>query len=766
MIGRIGYGESCQGMLNYVFGKEGMRILGYGNMYSQDISQKFFVSVLHFQGQRNATKNRYAHITLNLPLGEHLDDKTFQEVSREYMDQIGYGEQPFVMVRHTDTGHEHVHIITTNVDDDGKVLGIFNSYRRNVATQRYLEKMFGLSPSPRTKQQRELPIHRLPELQFGMDPAQGTKYYLQDVLNGILQKHKVRSFRELAKLVKPYHIEIRQTKNISGRIGVAYGLDNQKGYRTRFINGSTVHQSLSGPKLQKVFEANSKSKLLPMHRKRLLKQIGTTYGFFKNIRPHGLPEVLKEYQDIDIKLDRKEDTITGYFIYDKSGYVFTERELGQNMRMDKRPEIFGNGIEDTEIDTSSKQFGIEIQKLIKEAFQTSHLKSDKRNGLLSESIMTKSLIDILPYIKTSNRHIFLERYLPSNQKELLREALEHEFLTVRDRLFQLETKKEIETLEDKFNLIGKVLEKGIFDVGMEKGSVRLLFQALGVKYHDNQLSFTNSNRHTVAVHLGNFPFPKAMEVYVSIGFVRQNHSVLELLTAQNSDSSTKLTASAIFLPMVFPKLYQAMAPIYRQQYESAALGSYLKYAERMHTPYEKSPKDYIAFFNAKGFYFTRTENGLEVKSIYTDNGTSCTLSKKTGLYLNSIPDVTKILEEQHIVINGLVKDGRNDLKNLWAGHLMERERYDKVSFMLTEEKVYPNLHPEMVQHYMDSGLRKSLDEAIKRQFNIQQNRLLRKGVYAISSLLGNKGKGQKEIYNGFKDEMTDYSKFKGNSLLL
>ena len=102
MIGRIGYGESCQGMLKYVFGKEGMCILGYGNMYSQDISQKFFGSVLHFQGQRNATKNRYAHITLNLPLGEHLDDKTFKAVSREYMEQMGYGEQPFVMVRHTE----------------------------------------------------------------------------------------------------------------------------------------------------------------------------------------------------------------------------------------------------------------------------------------------------------------------------------------------------------------------------------------------------------------------------------------------------------------------------------------------------------------------------------------------------------------------------------------------------------------------------------------------------------------------------------------
>jgi hypothetical protein len=220
MIGRILYRESCQGVLNYVFGKEGMRILGYGNMYSQDISKKFFASVLHFQGQRNATKNRYAHITLNLPRGEHLDDRTFHEVFKEYMEHMGYGEQPYVTVRHTDTKHEHVHIITTNVDESGKVLGTFNSYRRNVVTQHHLEKKFNLSLSPETKQDRELPTYRDMEHQFGMDDSQGTKFYIQDVLNSILQKYKVRSFKELAKLIKLYHIEIKQTRNKTGRVGV------------------------------------------------------------------------------------------------------------------------------------------------------------------------------------------------------------------------------------------------------------------------------------------------------------------------------------------------------------------------------------------------------------------------------------------------------------------------------------------------------------------------------------------------------------------
>lgn len=252
-----------------------------------------------------------------------------------------------------------------------------------------------------------------------------------------------------------------------------------------------------------------------------------------------------------------------------------------------------------------------------------------------------------------------------------------------------------------------------------------------------------------------------MEKHVSPGFVRQNHLMLEMLSTQGSDNSPKLTASAIFLPMVFPKLYETMNPVYKKQYESVALGAYVKHAERMHAPYEKSPNDYIAFFNAKGFYLVKGEERLEVKSIYTDNRTSCPLPKRTSQYLNTIPDLSETLKEQEPVINSLVEDGRNNLKNLWAGHLMEKGMYDRVAFMLTEEKAYPNLHREMILQHMDNGLRKCIIEVVERKTSIQQNRTLRKGVYAVSSLLGSSGKKQEEVFNGFKDELTDWSKYKG-----
>ncbi len=766
MIGRILYRESAHGVLNYVFGKQGMTVLGYQNTCSENISRKFFGDILHFRGQRNASQNRYAHITLNLPYDDHLEDSAFYEVAKDYMGQMGYGEQPYVVVRHNDTKHEHVHIVSTNVNAIGTLINTSHPYRRNVAVQRYLEKRYGLSPSPPTKQrqQRELSIYRSPELQFSMDDKQGTRFYLQDTLNSILQRYQVRSFGELAKLAKPYHITLKTTKSNGGRIGVAYGLNNQKGYRTRFINGSDVHPRLSGPKLQRVFNTVSRNKLVPMHRKRLVKQIETTYKLFNKIHPEEFPEVLKAYQNIDIKLDSDKEVSKGFTVNDKSGYVFSDSELGNDLKMENNPDIFGNRSERAKIDTDSEQFTLEIRKLIKEAFYGSYLQSPKQGELISENIMTKNLSDMLPHLKTSKNYLFLDRYLPGNRKEVLKEALRNEFSTVRDRLCRSETRKEIETLSNKFALIGKVLKNAVFEVGPEKGSAHHLFRSLGVKYHNGRLSFSDSNKHTVPVRLGDLPLPKEMDEHISTGFIFQNHMALESLVTKDNGKGEKLGASSIFLPMVFPKLYKTMNPEHKERYEKVALAAYMKHAERMHAPYEKSPKGYIAFFNAKGFYFVRGKSGFEVRSIYTDNKTICTLPKRTSLYLNSIPEVDAVLRGQQTVINGLVQDGRNNLRNLWAGHLMERGMYDRVAYMLSEEKVYPNLHREMVQHHMENGLRKSIIEVSERKTSTRQNHLLRKGVYAISSLLGNRGKEQEEVYNGFKDELTDYSKYKGRGL--
>src|SRR5690606_29639816 len=164
---------------------------------------------------------------------------------------------------------------------------------------------------------------------------------------------------------------------------------------------------------------NSKSKLLPMHRKRLEKQIRTTYGLFNTIRPNDLAQVLMEYQNIEIKLDGEEDAAIGYTIFDKTGYVFTDRELGQSIRMDKRLDIFGNGDDSTEIDIHSKQLILEVRKLIQEAFHSAHLRSIGQHGLFSERISVTHLKDIFSSMRTLERYHFLKTYIPKDQQDIL-----------------------------------------------------------------------------------------------------------------------------------------------------------------------------------------------------------------------------------------------------------------------------------------------------------------------------------------------------------
>src|SRR5690606_11264418 len=156
MIARILYRNNVQGVLKYVLGKAQSTVLGFQNTYSDtDTDKQFFGRVLYHLGNRHDSERRYVHISINLPRGEKLNDNEFFELSKAYMQHMGYGQQPYIVVRHRDTKHQHVHIVSTTIKEDCLQINLSNDFKRNVATQKYLERKFNLSPSPETKQNKE-----------------------------------------------------------------------------------------------------------------------------------------------------------------------------------------------------------------------------------------------------------------------------------------------------------------------------------------------------------------------------------------------------------------------------------------------------------------------------------------------------------------------------------------------------------------------------------------------------------------------------------
>jgi hypothetical protein len=285
------------------------------------------------------------------------------------------------VIRHHDTKHEHVHIVSSTIQEDCLQINLSNDIRRSIATQKYLEKEFGLSPSPETRNTKELPFYEMPE--FQNRDINGVRFYIQDIVNIALQKYKVRSFKELAEHLKKHHIELKPVDR-NGRIGLSYGVAVKDGYKSRFINGYTVHPQLSGPKLQKVFEQNQSSKLLPMVKKRLEKQLRTTYGLFRTINPEHLPDILESYQKLDCKVDYDEEgNPVDFTVYDKSGYVLKSEEIVHEIGILQNPELFESGY--TQINAESEQLQLELRRCVKEAYKSTYQDSG-RQLLFSEHI--------------------------------------------------------------------------------------------------------------------------------------------------------------------------------------------------------------------------------------------------------------------------------------------------------------------------------------------------------------------------------------------
>ena len=76
----------------------------------------------------------------------NLNDQKLVEISKDYMERMGYGKQPYVIYRHDDTIHPHVHILTTRVDiEKGKRIEKYKEGIKSKGITEILEKKYDLT---------------------------------------------------------------------------------------------------------------------------------------------------------------------------------------------------------------------------------------------------------------------------------------------------------------------------------------------------------------------------------------------------------------------------------------------------------------------------------------------------------------------------------------------------------------------------------------------------------------------------------------------
>lgn len=146
------------------------------------------------------------HISLNFAPGEHLDDATLKQISVEYMERIGFGDQPYLLYRHDDAGHPHVHLATVKVRVDGTRIETQNIGRElSDPARKELEKKYGLVRAEDHKKQLfSLKPVDVQKVQYG---KLDTRRAIANVLGKVIDSYRYTSIPELNAVLRLYNIE-------------------------------------------------------------------------------------------------------------------------------------------------------------------------------------------------------------------------------------------------------------------------------------------------------------------------------------------------------------------------------------------------------------------------------------------------------------------------------------------------------------------------------------------------------------------------------
>jgi hypothetical protein len=144
MKAKLERGSGFRGALDYALGKgPACEIVG-GNMSggtARALAAEFGLS----RQVRSEVKRPVWHTSLSLPTGDSLDPDRWAAVTADFMDRMGLGDHQYVVVRHRDTDHDHVHIVASRIGLDGGLYHGEWDAKRAIQVTQELEKAHGLT---------------------------------------------------------------------------------------------------------------------------------------------------------------------------------------------------------------------------------------------------------------------------------------------------------------------------------------------------------------------------------------------------------------------------------------------------------------------------------------------------------------------------------------------------------------------------------------------------------------------------------------------
>ena len=212
---------------------------------------------------KRATTNA-VHISLNFSEHENLRREKLAEIATSYMEKIGFGVQPYLVYQHHDAGHPHIHVVTTNIQMDGRRISLHNIGRnQSTKARKEIEVQIKLL---KAEDQKNLPPEIIPvwlqKLAYGKAP---TKKAITNIIESVVANYKFSSLPEFNAVLKLYNLYAdRGTPEglLFKKKGLLYRVLDEKGKPIGVpIKASSIYSKPTLHFLEQKFKENEPLKL-------------------------------------------------------------------------------------------------------------------------------------------------------------------------------------------------------------------------------------------------------------------------------------------------------------------------------------------------------------------------------------------------------------------------------------------------------------------------------------------------------------------------
>ena len=340
MVAKISIGSSLYGVLAYnaqkVNAGEG-KLLAVNGVFDActgkiDLARTFkdFDSLLP-KGIR--TEKPVLHVSLNPHPDDRLTDTEMENIAREYMEEMGYGSQPYMVFKHEDIDRHHLHIVSLRVDADGKCLDNAFNFHRSKRITRMLEEKYHLLPAERKRDETH-------EAARKVDVDKGdVKKQIANVLLSATTRYRFQTMGEYRALLSLYNIHVEETRGKVGEReyhGLVYSATDEKGNKVgNPFKASLFGKSAGYAAIEKRFSLSKKQiaekKFTKPTKRVVLQALGEIYHRDKFV------SLLKE-MGIDTVLCLSDYGAT--FIDHRTGCVLNGSRMGKELSANTLQEHF------------------------------------------------------------------------------------------------------------------------------------------------------------------------------------------------------------------------------------------------------------------------------------------------------------------------------------------------------------------------------------------------------------------------------------------